>query len=797
MRAHWKHIRFTALLVALSALAAAATAQVPAILSFQGRLLLNTGVPVTTNTSVTFRIIRGGSATAVPTTGTLLYSETANVTPDATGIFIHGIGSGTPTFGSLTPGLFATTEPIFIEMQVGGNPLIPRTRVTTTGYSVFALQALDANTLGGNPPEDFLITGDVSFDQISGEATDAQVSDTLTVGPAGSVADGALSPNVSLLGPSIDIVTETTGTLPAARVGNGLTDAQVNNTLTLGSASTVDIGALNIASEAQGDVLIRDAAGWTRLGPGSVGQVLQTQGAGANPEWATVSAGGTFTTVDNDYGPETVNSVWTITGDWVNTTVPWADSEVADNITLTNITQITNRAVADTTGDLDPDRLTGDTVDNDLVDAALVGAGLTDAQVSDTLTVGAGGSVADGALSANVSLLGPSVDLASEVTGTLPAGSVGNGLTDAQINNTLTLGSASTVDIGALNIASEAQGDILYRDAAGWTRLAPGTSGQFLQTQGAAANPQWATSSASFTDVDTDYGAETVTSVWTISGNWVNTANPWSDNEVADALTVSAGGSVAAAAVGNGLTDAQVNDDITLTNITQITNRAVADTTGDLDPDRLSGDTTDNDLVDAGLIAAGLTDAQVSDTLTIGAAGSVDDAALSANVAHLNAAETIAANWVNTANPWADNEIADDITVASSNDISAPGGFKMPFSFSQTDVTVSQTAIGLNVLSNGNSFTFPMGYSGSVVGIAVTTNDPRTAGTLTVEATVNGTGTGLTAALDGTNTTTDVTTQAKDADAFAAGNLLGAIITTDAGWAPTTADIVVTVYVEQ
>jgi len=60
-----------------------------------------------------------------------------------------------------------------------------------------------------------------------------------------------------------------------------------------------------------------------------------------------------------------------------------------------------------------------------------------------------------------------------------------------------------------------------------------------------------------------------------------------------------------------------------------------------------------------------ITNAMVSDTLTIGASGSVDDAALSSNVAHLNVAETIGANWVNTANPWADNEIADDITASN------------------------------------------------------------------------------------------------------------------------------------
>ncbi|MGE0151787.1 MAG: hypothetical protein AB7R90_04165 [Reyranellaceae bacterium] len=41
-------------------------------------------------------------------------------------------------------------------------------------------------------------------------------------------------------------------------------------------------------------------------------------------------------------------------------------------------------------------------------------------------------------------------------------------------------------------VGSAAQGDILYRGASSWARLAAGTNGQFLQTQGASANPQWA-----------------------------------------------------------------------------------------------------------------------------------------------------------------------------------------------------------------------------------------------------------------------------------------------------------------
>jgi len=41
-----------------------------------------------------------------------------------------------------------------------------------------------------------------------------------------------------------------------------------------------------------------------------------------------------------------------------------------------------------------------------------------------------------------------------------------------------------------------AQGDIVYRDGSGLAKLGAGTSGQFLKTQGASANPVWANASS-------------------------------------------------------------------------------------------------------------------------------------------------------------------------------------------------------------------------------------------------------------------------------------------------------------
>lgn len=47
-----------------------------------------------------------------------------------------------------------------------------------------------------------------------------------------------------------------------------------------------------------------------------------------------------------------------------------------------------------------------------------------------------------------------------------------------------------------LTIASEAHGDILYRNAANWVRLGAGTAGQVLQTGGAGANPSYRASAS-------------------------------------------------------------------------------------------------------------------------------------------------------------------------------------------------------------------------------------------------------------------------------------------------------------
>lgn len=59
------------------------------------------------------------------------------------------------------------------------------------------------------------------------------------------------------------------------------------------------------------------------------------------------------------------------------------------------------------------------------------------------------------------------------------------------------------LDASQLTVGLEKRGDILHRGHAGWTGLAQGASGQFLQSQGVGADAKWSTVSAASSDVGT------------------------------------------------------------------------------------------------------------------------------------------------------------------------------------------------------------------------------------------------------------------------------------------------------
>lgn len=134
-------------------------------------------------------------------------------------------------------------------------------------------------------------------------------------------------------------------------------------------------------------------------------------------------------------------------------------------------------------------------------------------------------------------------------------------------------------------------------------------------------------------------------------------------------------------------------------------------------------------------------------------------------------------------------------------------GYRKDLRFYQDNVAANQSAVELACSGVAGTFSASatravMIRPGTVISICVKSNAARSAGTLTVEVYKNSTATGLTAVLDGTNTTFKATPQraksgdVASADVFAAGDELNVRITTDGSWAPTTADIQVIVEIE-
>jgi len=181
------------------------------------------------------------------------------------------------------------------------------------------------------------------------------------------------------------------------------------------------------------------------------------------------------------------------------------------------------------------------------------------------------------------------------------------------------------------------------------------------------------------TSVDGRYvgksGNETIDGDKTLTGNWVNTTNPWADNEVSDTLTVGAAGSVAAAAVQAGVLGGSVR--VSSVAVNSVYDSAIVG----LSASKLTGalPAIDGSAL-TGVLATGVGPNSIGTAEIIAGTIAVSDlntSDIDTRYATLGTAQTLTgiktlnANWVNTANPWADDEVSNVLSVLAGSTVSA------------------------------------------------------------------------------------------------------------------------------
>lgn len=107
------------------------------------------------------------------------------------------------------------------------------------------------------------------------------------------------------------------------------------------------------------------------------------------------------------------------------------------------------------------------------------------------LIYGTGTAPAWGNISSDI-VAGTGIAITGTATNTIALANIAPNNLLANIGTASAAPSPTTLTNLIDSAIASVQGDILYRGTSSWSALAPGTNGQFLQTQGTSANPQWA-----------------------------------------------------------------------------------------------------------------------------------------------------------------------------------------------------------------------------------------------------------------------------------------------------------------
>lgn len=113
----------------------------------------------------------------------------------------------------------------------------------------------------------------------------------------------------------------------------------------------------------------------------------------------------------------------------------------------------------------------------------------------------------------------------------------------------------------------------------------------------------------------------------------------------------------------------------------------------------------------------------------------------------------------------------------------------MAFPFYIADAAASQTAVVLSIPGEATATDMgqvPIPWAGSIVGLSVAVEAARTAGTLTLNPSIDGTVTAQSVVIDDDPTTYNSVQYARGAYPITAGQRIGMKMTTDASWAAST-----------
>ncbi|MDB5032978.1 MAG: hypothetical protein JWQ98_219, partial [Chlorobi bacterium] len=509
-----------------------------------------------------------------------------------------------------------------------------------------------------------------------------------------------------------------TTTVNAVRIGNGLTDAQVNDNLTIagGTVNNTPIGATT-----------PNTGAFTTINGASL--ALTAKGTSAS----TIAADPGSTLVTKDFvtaaGNVAVSTNASLVGNGTTASPLGLNLANANTFTATQ-TLPTTAAQGDA---LIASTNSGTTT----VNAVRIGNGLTDTQVNDNLTI-AGGTVnntpigattpSTGAFttvngtslaltakgtSASTVVADPGTTLvtkdfvtaAGNVAVSTNASLVGNGTTATPLG--LNLANANTFTATQTLPTTAAQGDALIASTnSGTTTITDARVADNLTVNGGTVNntPIGATtpSTGAFTTVNGTSLALTA------KGTSASTVGADPGNTLVTKDFVTAAGNVAvstnASLVGNGTTATPLG--LNLANANTFTATQTLPTTAAQGDALIASTNSGTATIDAARIGAGLTDAQVNDNLTVNG-GTVDNTPIGATTPSTGAFTTVdGTSLALTAKGTSASTVAADPgnTLVTKDFVTSSGNVAVTTDASLMGDGTTATPLGLN-LANANTFT--------------------------------------------------------------------------------------------